>query len=223
MSKDLRHIGFILDGNRRWAKENGRISLEGHKKGYDNLKDICEHAILDLKIPFVSAYIFSTENWNRSKDEVSYLMSLAKKMADKDVDELHKKNIRVCWLGSKEKLSDDIRQSIERATEKTKDNTAGTVGLCFNYGGRTEIVEAARQIEGEVTEESLAQNLYCPDVPDVDLMIRTSGEQRLSNFMLWRMAYSEMYFTDKYWPDFNNDDLDDAVEDYNKRQRRFGE
>jgi undecaprenyl diphosphate synthase len=213
---------LILDGNRRWAKENGMPTLRGHQKGYDNLTEIAKHAILDQKIPFVSAYMFSVENWKRAEEEVGYLMKLASKMANRDAADLHEKNIRVLWLGSDRGISDDLKKSIEKAVEQTKNNTAGTLGLCFNYGGRQEIVDAVNKIDGEVTEEAIAKNLYGPEIPDIDLLIRTSGEQRISGFMLWRMAYSEMLFVDKYWPDFSNNDLDLAISDYNRRKRRYG-
>ncbi len=222
MNTNLKHVGLILDGNRRWAKEKGKAARQGHKAGYDGLKEVCKHAILDLKIPYISAYIFSTENWNRSKDEVDYLMGLAERMANEDFKELHEKNIKVVWLGSDDNLTDKVRNSILKATEKTKDNTAGTAVICFNYGGRREIAEAAAKIDGPITEQAISDNLYVPEVPDVDLVIRTSGEQRISNFMLWRVAYSEMYFINKHWPDFKKEDLDRAVEEFNSRKRRYG-
>jgi undecaprenyl diphosphate synthase len=213
---------LILDGNRRWAKENGMPAFRGHQKGYENLKEIAKHAILDLKIPFVSAYMFSVENWKRTEEEVGYLMNFASKMANQDVGEMHEKNIRVVWLGSDRGISADLKKSIEKVVDQTKNNTAGTFGLCFNYGGRQEIVDAVNKIDGEVTEEAIAQNLYGPEIPDIDLLIRTSGEQRISDFMLWRVAYSELSFSEKYWPDFSNNDLDLAISDYNGRQRRYG-
>lgn len=223
MDTDIQHIGFILDGNRRWAKEKNLPVFKGHQAGYENLKEIVEYAILELKVPFVSAYIFSTENWKRAQDEVSFLMGLATKLATRDIEELNKKNIKVVWLGTRERLDEKVKKAIESAEEKTKDNTAGTLGLCFNYGGRQEIVDAINKIDGEVTEEAITANLYGPEIPDVDLMIRSSGEQRLSNFMLWRMTYAEMLFLDKYWPDFKKEDLENAISDYNKRHRRYGE
>jgi len=223
LKTDIQHIGFILDGNRRWAEDRNMTSFKGHQQGYENLKMIVKYALTELKVPFVSAYIFSTENWRRAEDEVSFLMGLATKLATRDIDELHNEGIKVVWLGTRERLSDKVKRAIESAEEKTKDNTGGTLGLCFNYGGRQEIVDAVNKIDGEVTEESISANLYGPQIPDIDLMVRTSGEQRISNFMLWRMAYSEMLFVDKFWPDFSKDDLDQALTDYNSRHRRFGE
>lgn len=217
------HVGFILDGNRRWAKANGLPQLEGHKKGYDNLKVIAE-AAFDRGIPYVSAYIFSTENWNRAKEEVSYLMDLALIVFRRDMDELLQKGFRIKWLGIPDNLSKRHLKAIAESEERSKNNTRGTIGLCFNYGGKREIVDAANKAieEGELTEETLTKHLYAPDMPAIDLIIRTSGEQRLSNFMLWRAAYSELLFVDKHWPAFTEEDLDKALAEYANRNRRFG-
>lgn len=221
------HLGLILDGNRRWAKNNNMPTLQGHKQGFDNLKDISQAAI-DRGISFVSAYIFSTENWNRTKQEVKYLMDLAYKMLVRDVAELNRKNIKVVWLGSKDRLSKKILKAIYDAEEKTKNNTKGTLALCFNYGGITEIVDATKNIIAagykpeSVTEELLENALYQPTVPKVDMIIRTSGEQRTSGFMLYRAAYAEVFFIKKYWPDFKEHDLDLALADFSQRKRRFG-
>jgi undecaprenyl diphosphate synthase len=225
--RELRHIGLILDGNRRWARKRGLPTLHGHKKGYENLKDIVKAAIKTHKISFVSAYIFSTENWNRTKEEVTYLMDLALHVAKNEVKSLHKEGIRVRFIGTKERLSSKLIKAIEDAEALTKNNTVGTVALCFNYGGKNEIIDAANKAiaagNSTLTPEDIEQNLYAPDIPDVDLVIRTSGEQRTSGFMLWRAAYAELLFTDKYWPDFNLEDLRLAVDSYNQRERRFGE
>lgn len=221
------HIGFILDGNRRWAKANGLHSFKGHKKGYENLKTIAEAAI-NRGVKYISAYIFSTENWNRSKEEVSYLMDLALQVATSELEKVHEKNIKVIFLSEKTNLSPKLIKSIEKAEEKTAGNTKGTLALCFNYGGRQEIVSSVKQIikDGikpeDINNETIAANLYHPELPDADLIIRTSGEQRLSNFMLWRSAYSELYFTKKHWPEFSEDDLDEALLEFAKRERRFG-
>lgn len=202
-------------------------TLEGHRQGYDNLKEIAKAAI-NRGVRYVSAYIFSTENWNRTADEVKYLMDLAYRMVTKDVRELNKENIRVVWLGSRERISNKLLKAIENAEESTRNNTRGTLALCFNYGGQEEIVDAARAIAAkglrsdEITKEVLAETLYAPEVPPVDLLIRTSGEHRVSGFMLWRIAYAELYFTAKYWPDFSEADLDAAMADYAARDRRLG-
>lgn len=222
-----RHVGLILDGNRRWAKLRGLPTLEGHRQGYDNLKTIAKAAI-NRGVKFVSAFIFSTENWNRTPTEVKYLMNLAYTMLTRDVEELNRENIRIVWLGTIEKVSAKLQKAIRAAEEATQHNTRGTLALCFNYGGHMEIVEAARRLieqgvkAADLTIEKFASALYAPDVPPVDLLIRTSGEQRLSGYMLWRVAYAELYFTEKYWPDFSEADLDAALFDYASRQRRFG-
>lgn len=221
------HIGFILDGNRRWAKDQNIPTLEGHRAGYANLKDIAKHAV-NRGVKFVSAYIFSTENWKRTEEEVKYLMDLALWVAKHEVKEVHKEQIRVRFLGRRTGLSKKLVHAIEDAEELTKANTRGTLALCFNYGGQHEIVDAAKQLlvehtdPNDVTEEKFAQYLYAPDIPAVDLLIRTSGEQRLSNFMLWRAAYAELYFVQKHWPAFTTDDLDQAITEFSNRHRRFG-
>ena len=194
----LNHIGFILDGNRRWARKRGLPTLQGHKKGYENLKKIVKECI-NSGISYVSAYVFSAENWNRSKEEVTYLMDLALILAKKEVKELHKEGIRVRFLGSDDRLNSKLIDAIRQAEELTKNNTRGTVAICFNYGGKSEIAAAATKAQktaqnGIITEVDIEQNLYANDVPPIDLVIRTSGEQRLSGFMLWRAAYAELLF-----------------------------
>lgn len=222
-----RHIGFILDGNRRWATERGLPTLEGHKQGYGILKDIAE-AALDRGVKYVSAYVFSTENWKRSKEEVNYLMKLAHWVATNELEELHKKNIRVRFLGEKTGLTPKLIEAIAKAEEKTEKNTKGTLALCFNYGGHQEIASAAAKMitDGiraeDVTPEKVEEYLYDPSIPPIDLMIRTSGEQRLSNFMLWRVAYAELLFVDKHWPAMTEEDLDSALAEFSARSRRFG-
>lgn len=225
MSEDTpQHLGLILDGNRRWAKANSLPSFEGHRKGYENLKTISRLAF-KKGVKVVSAYIFSTENWNRTKEEVDYLMNLALRIATRDVKELIKENIKVVVLGIEEKVPPKLIKAWRQAEQDSKDNTGGILALCFNYGGLREIADAANKVTKhglEVTEEMLANNLYHPEIPNVDFMIRTSGEMRLSNFMLWRMAYAELYFTNKHWPEFSGQDLDEALAEYSRRNRRFG-
>ena len=223
-----KHLGLILDGNRRWAKDNGLPQLEGHRRGYDNLKTIGRHVLLDRGVEYVSAYVFSTENWNRAEEEVSYLMDLLLLVATKEVNELDKDNIRVRFLGSRERLSEKHLAALDAAEEKTKNNSAGTLALCLNYGGQLEISDAVKSIvaagvsPADVTPELISSHLYAPDIPPVDFMIRSSGEQRISNFMLWRIAYSELLFIEKHWPAVTTEDLDAALDDYANRQRRFG-
>lgn len=222
------HVGLILDGNRRWAKSQSLPSLEGHRVGYGNLKEIVKHAV-NQGVAYVSAYIFSAENWKRSSEEVSYLLDLALWVATREVREVHKEGIRVRFLGRREGLSDKLLSEIQKAEELTKDNTRGTLALCFNYGGQQEIVDAAQKLiahskppHTSFTLEQFADALYAPDIPAMDMVIRTSGEQRLSNFMLWRAAYAELYFVKKHWPEFTIADFDDALAEFSKRQRRFG-
>lgn len=227
-SKLPTHVGVIMDGNRRWARAHGLDTFEGHRRGYQNLKDLALYALLEKKVPFVSAYVFSTENWSRAEDEVGYLMKLVIKAFTDYLDDFHKNNIRVVVMGQRQKLSKDVLKAIENAEATTKNNTGGTLVACFNYGGHAEIVDAAKKIAeqkinpAEVTEELFGQMLYHPEVPPVDLIIRTSGEQRISGFQLWRASYSELLFMDKHWPDFDKSDIDAALEEYSRRQRRYG-
>jgi undecaprenyl diphosphate synthase len=219
------HVGFILDGNRRWAQEKGLSAQEGHKKGFDNFRTIAD-ACLERGVSYLSVFAFSTENWNRSKDEVSFLMNFIQLVIKNYISELQKKNIRFVWLGSKDGLDKKIVKLLEKAEIESSNNIAGTICLCFNYGGQQEIVDAAISLQRESKEinvDNLSAAMYGgSEIPPVDLIIRTSGEQRISNFMLWRAAYSELYFSDKYWPDFSTIDLDNALKDYENRKRRFG-
>lgn len=221
------HVGFIIDGNRRWAKARGLPTLEGHKKGYEQIKEVLLE-LFDQGVPYASAYVFSTENWKRSQEEVSYLMDLLVWVLKKDIKIFNERNVRLRIAGSREGLSDKVVQAIDEAEAKTKDNTAGTVVLCLNYGGQLEIVDAVKRIvaagtpESEIDEQLVADNLYVPDVPPCDLVVRSSGEQRLSNFMLWRAAYSELLFIDKNWPDMTKQDVTSILEEYARRSRRFG-
>ncbi len=221
------HIGFIVDGNRRWAKKHGLPPYEGHLAGYEKIKDIVIEAV-DQGVNYVSAYIFSTENWKRSEDEVSKLMGLVLKLLTSDLPILNKHNIKLLVLGSRDNLDKKIINAINEAESKTANNTAGTLAICFNYGGRLEIVDAFKKIikSGanleDIDEKMIEQNLYAPEVPSIDIVVRTSGEQRISNFMLWRSAYSEMMFMEKYWPDMEKKDVKLIIKEYNKRSRRFG-
>lgn len=221
------HLGLILDGNRRWAKDRGLPTLEGHKKGYENLQAIAESAF-DKGVKFISAYVFSTENWKRSEEEVSYLMDLLVWVANNRVKDLDKKNIKVVFIGESTNLAPKVINAMRDAEERTQNNTGGTLMLCLNYGGQLEIASAVNRILADnpektsVTTEEIEQNLYCPDAPPVDFIIRTSGEHRISNFMLWRAAYSELYFADVHWPAFTEEDLQTALDEYAGRQRRFG-
>ena len=222
-----RHVGYIVDGNRRWAKKHGLPSYEGHLAGYNALKDVAI-ATLEAGAEYMSAYIFSTENWKRSVDEVKRLMGLTLKIVTSDVPLFNEYNVRLRIIGSKEGVDPKIVKAMAAAEEATKNNTGGVFAICFNYGGHQEIVDAVKKIvhsgvsEEEVTTELITQNLYLPDVPPMDLMVRTSGEQRLSNFMLWRAAYSEFIFLDKMWPEMTKDDVAAIIKEYSRRGRRFG-
>lgn len=222
-----RHLGLILDGNRRWAKERGLPVVEGHRQGFLNAKKL-GLSLFDQGIEYVSAYVFSTENWQRSKDEVKDLMKLFLWIARHEVKELHRDNIRLRVIGNKLRLGKSLLKALHEAEELTKENTRGTLLICLDYGGQQEIVEAVKAVAGtgvapeEITAELIAEHLYAPDVPPVDLIIRTSGEQRISNFMLWRAAYSELMFTSTYWPAFSEEELRSMLDEYSRRQRRFG-
>lgn len=232
MSNNLKHIGFIVDGNRRWAKARGLPTLDGHKRGFKVLKQIVKYCF-EQKIEFVSAYIFSTENWSRSAEEVGYLMRLFEIGFKKELKDLHEGNIKVVFSGSREyKVSQKLLEIINQAEEMTKNNTGGTLCLCFNYGGRLEIADAVKKIAqkiqnkdidiADITPDMISENIYNPEIPDVDLMVRTSGEQRISNFQLWRIAYAEMAFLQKCWPDMEPEDVDKLIEEYSHRDRRMG-
>lgn len=222
-----RHVGYIVDGNRRWAKKHGLPGYEGHLAGYNTLKDILRYTV-DAGVEYVSLYAFSTENWKRGEGETGKLMKLALRLFKTDLNELIEEDIRLKVLGTAEGLSDEVQKAARKAEEATAHCKKATVALCFNYGGQREIVDAARKlvVQGksaeEITEKEIAKNLYAPEVPEVDIVVRTSGEERLSNFMLWRVAYSEMLFIEKYWPDMTKEDVEIIIDEYQKRSRRFG-
>jgi undecaprenyl diphosphate synthase len=221
------HLGLILDGNRRWAREKGLRPFEGHRRGYLKLKKIAE-AAFDRGVSYVSAFVFSTENWSRSEEEVTYLMDLIHWVATHELNALHKRNIRIIFIGTEKGLSKRIRDDIKAGEKKTANNTGGTLVLCLTYGGQQELTDAFASLirsgttADEITPELISQHLYDPSIPPLDLIIRTSGEQRLSGFMLWSAAYAELKFVLKYWPAFTVTDLEDALRDYAGRRRRFG-
>lgn len=216
-----------MDGNRRWAKRRGLPSLAGHKRGYEVFKQAGEWC-LDRGIDFLTVFAFSTENWNRSKKEVDYLMRLLTLALSKEVDDLHRKNIRISVIGRIHELPKRLQQHIASAMALTKNNTRGTLQLAINYGGRAEIVDAVRKVyktaksASAITEASISAALYTANQPEPEMIIRTSGEQRLSGFLAWQSVYSELYFLKKNWPDFSERDLDAALLEYKHRQRRFG-
>jgi len=222
-----RHVAFLLDGNRRWAKKYGLPSYEGHLAGHDRIQEIAL-AAFDSGVEYVSMYAFSTENWKRSKDEVGRLMRLVLKSLVSDVPIMNKNNIKLRVIGSHENLDERIIKAIDSAEAATAKNTAGTLVLCFNYGGQLEIVDAVKKIiqsginADMVTTETISDNLYGPEIPPIDIAVRTGGEQRISNFMLWRISYSELMFVDKFWPDMTKDDVKVIIDEYSNRSRRIG-
>ncbi len=223
----VKHLALIMDGNRRWAKEQGLPSFEGHRKGAETLKRLGEWA-LAKNIKVVTVFAFSTENWKRAQDEVGYLMDLIEVFLSKELAWFKEHNVRLRILGRREGLRPSILRAIDRAEAETAALDRATFCICLNYGGRAEIVDACRQIikagtpEDQITEELITKQLYGGDLPDPDLIIRTSGEKRLSGFLLWQSAYSELYWCEKHWPAFEEADLDAALEDFAARQRRYG-
>ena len=209
-----RHVAAIMDGNGRWAEMRGLSRSQGHEAGERALFDVVEGA-LEIGIRYLSAYAFSTENWSRPEDEVEFLMNFNRKLLRQRRDDMNERNVRIRRIGRRDPVPSDVLDEFDAAEEKTKDNTRMDLLVCFNYGGRAELEDAAAQ-------GSIPDNLYAPDVPDVDLMIRTSGEMRVSNFLLWQSAYAELYFTETLWPDFDRHALAAAVRDYASRDRRFG-
>ena len=221
------HVGFIIDGNRRWAKAHGLPTYEGHLAGYNALKDVLLET-LSRGVKYASAYVFSTENWKRSEEEVGHLMGLLLKILESDTPIFVKNNVRLRVVGSREGLSGAILKAIDRAEATTANLDGGELLICLNYGGQLEIADAVKKIVQSgvgpelITPELISQYIYAPEVPPCDLIVRTSGEQRLSNFMLWRSAYSELMFIDKNWPDMTRDDVSAILEEYAKRNRRHG-
>ncbi|KKQ75876.1 MAG: Isoprenyl transferase [Parcubacteria group bacterium GW2011_GWC1_38_6] len=222
------HLGIIMDGNRRWAKAKGLPTLEGHRRGYDRVKKIgrwCK----ERGVKVLTLWAFSTENWKRSKAEIDYLMNLLKfALSKNEISQLHKDGIKVRVIGQKKRLSKDLQKLIEETEERTKNNKEGILNLAISYGGRADILQAVQKIINkkipvdQITEETIDQNLWTADLPNPDLIIRTSGELRTSGFLTWESAYAELYFCQKHWPDFTEEDLDKAIEDFQNRQRRMG-
>ena len=224
--KKLEHLGIIMDGNGRWAKSRGLPRLMGHQAGVKTVERIVR-AAKELAVPCLSLYAFSTENWKRPKEEVTGLMSLFRYYMTMKLDELDRENVKLSFAGQLAALPDPVLESLRNAERKTQDNKALRLVICLNYGGRQEILDAVNKMLADglrppVTEQIMKNYLYLPDLPDPDLLIRTSGELRMSNFWLWQGSYSEYYFTDKYWPDFDKADLEAAISNYYGRDRRYG-
>ena len=219
------HIGIIMDGNGRWARERGKPRTFGHSEGVRTAKRIAK-AASDMGVKYLSLYTFSTENWKRSEKEVRFLMQLLKKHLREQFSFYRENNIRVVHSGSLDRLPEVVQKEIVDVEDLTKDFTGMTANLVINYGGRDEIVRAVKKLrdqgEGEITEEKLSSAMDHPEIPDPDLIIRTGGELRISNFLLWESAYSELYFSKKYWPDWQEEDLKEAIEAFASRSRRYG-
>jgi undecaprenyl diphosphate synthase len=215
-----RYVAIIMDGNARWATERGLPVLEGHRVGAQTLKQTVRNAV-SLDIEELTVYAFSTENWTRPRDEVEGLMAMFAELIESETPELDEQGVRMRFIGDRDGISDALRERMEWAEEKTGGNDRMVLFVAFNYGGRAEIVDAARRFSGG-DEEDFAKLLYAPEMNDPDILIRTSGERRLSNYLLWQCAYSELIFSDALWPDFGKDDLAAALEEFAARERRFG-
>ena len=226
-----KHIAIIMDGNRRWAKDKGLTTREGHRAGADALENIAKYCN-EIGIKYLTVYAFSTENWKRSKTEVSALMAILRLHINSFLKETNKQNIKIKLAGDISNLSKSLQTSITKAIEETKNNTGLTLNIAFNYGGRPELIKAIKKIAEDVkenkinvediNEELISNNLYTAGQPDPDLLIRTSKELRTSNFLPWQLVYTEFYFPDKHWPEFGKEDLLEAIKVYQKRNRRFG-
>lgn len=221
---NLRHLGIIADGNRRWAKGQGLPKIEGHRKGVETMETLIA-AAAKAEIPFITFYVFSTENWGREKAEVSYIMKLAETKILKMAERMAENNIRLLILGTRGKVNPTLTSLGEKAEKITADCTGTTVCFCFNYGGEQEIADAANKALSageEITPETIRSHLYHPEVPNLDMVVRTSGEERISGFMLWRSAYAEFLFMKKYFPEMEAEDISYILDEYEKRERRFG-
>lgn len=220
----LVHLGIIADGNRRWAKENGLPKVEGHRQGIKVIEELVVSAA-KLGIPYITFYVFSTENWGREASEVDHIMKLAETKIIKMAERMAENNIRLLILGSRGKVNPTLTSLAQKAEKLTEDCTGTTVCFCFNYGGEQEIADAANiaiEVDGEITPETIRKHLYHPEVPDLDMVVRTSGEERISGFMLWRSAYAEFMFIKKYFPEMQAEDMVAILGEYEKRNRRFG-
>ncbi|MDD3718721.1 MAG: isoprenyl transferase [Actinomycetota bacterium] len=225
------HVAIIMDGNGRWAERRNLPRIAGHKAGEESITEIVRTAS-EWELGAITLFAFSTENWNRPENEVEFLMSFNRNLLNKRVNEFHERNIRIRHMGRRERIPRSTLRAIDNAVEMTRNNTGMSLNIAFNYGGRAEIVDAARGLcedisagrlePGDVDEERFRSFLYVPDVPDPDLLVRTAGEMRISNFLIWELAYTEIYVTEVLWPDFHAKDLADAIHEYQSRERRFG-
>lgn len=221
----LNHIAIIMDGNRRWAKERMLPSMMGHKMGVEALKKTVK-ACNDFKIKYLTVYAFSTENWNRKKEEVDFLMNLLAQTLKNELEELNQNDVKMNFIGDIEGLNPALQEILKHSKEKTKDNKGVVLTVAINYGAKDELIHCVQNIIDKgirhVDEQTIQQNLYTNNLPDPDFLIRTSGEKRISNFLLWQIAYSEIYVIDKYWPEFDKDELKKAILEFGLRKRRYG-
>ena len=222
---ELKHIAIIMDGNRRWAKERNLPSALGHKKGVDALK-AAMRACDDFGVKYLTVYAFSTENWNRKPEEVNFLMDLLAQTLKNELKEMNENNVVISFIGDTTKLSPKLQEILRNSVETTKNNTGVNLQIAFNYGSRDEIVHAVREIiasgEKDITEDTISKHLYTRNIPDPDLLIRTGGEMRVSNYLLWQIAYSEFIVLNKFWPEFDKDVLAECILEYKRINRRFG-
>ncbi|MBD5403041.1 di-trans,poly-cis-decaprenylcistransferase [bacterium] len=224
---DLKHIAIIMDGNRRWAKLQNLPSAFGHKKGVESLKATLR-ACNDFGIKYLTVYAFSTENWNRKQEEVDFLMNLVAITLSNELDEMHKENVQIHFIGDLSRLTDPLQKILANAVETTKNNSGVVLQIALNYGSRNEILQAVKNIvdsgikSQDITEDLISDNLYTKGIPDPDLLVRTGGEQRISNYLLWQVAYSEILVKDEFWPEFGKSLLADCIQEFGKRQRRYG-
>lgn len=222
------HLAIIMDGNGRWALEKGMPRLSGHRAGTENLREVIE-ACAEFGIQYLTIYAFSTENWNRPPEEIQGLMRIFRTMLDRELNNLHKDGVQLRHIGRLDRIDKELQEKVREAVKLTRDNKTLILNIAFNYGGRDEILQAVKQLMADghqakdVDEDLFTKYLYTADSPDPDLIIRTSGEYRCSNFLIWQSAYSEWYFTSTYWPDFGREELHKALVAYNQRERRYGE
>lgn len=222
-----RHVAIIMDGNGRWATQRGLPRAAGHRAGTENIRRVLER-FADHGVQYVTLYAFSTENWRRPAPEVQAIIRLLSHFIRREIENFRKNNIRLCHLGHLETLPPRLQQQVRKAMELTRENDRLTVNICFSYGGRDDVLVAVKQIVAEgippdaITEQDISDRLYTAGSPDPDLVVRTGGDMRVSNFLLWQCAYAELYFTDAYWPDFGREDIDIALAEYGRRKRKFG-
>ncbi len=224
---DLKHIAIIMDGNRRWAKERNLPSALGHKKGVEALKETLR-ACDDFGVKYLTVYAFSTENWNRKQEEVDFLMNLVAVTLSNELEEMHKENVQIHFIGDLSRLTDSLQKILSNAVETTKNNTGVILQIALNYGSRDEIVQAVKKIadsgvkSSDISEDLISEYLYTKGIPDPDMLVRTGGEQRISNYLLWQIAYSEIVIVKEFWPEFGKTLLADTIQEFGKRQRRYG-